>query len=216
MKIIGILALAGLVWIIFRFGARLGRQQREDFIDQYRFPPSIAPKVKQKYPHLTDDNLKKVIRGLREYFQICNLAGKRMVSMPSQVVDVAWHEFILFTREYHNFCNKALGKFLHHTPAEAMQNPTFAQEGIKRAWRFSCLRSHIDPKSPSRLPILFAIDSELEIPDGFKYSLNCKETGNDGYCASHIGCGGCGGGGCTGDGGDAGCGSGCGGGCGGD
>ncbi|HEX7026545.1 MAG TPA: hypothetical protein VF268_04840, partial [Gammaproteobacteria bacterium] len=65
MKIIGVLALAGLVWIVFRYGARLGRRQRENFIDRYRFPQSIQTKVKQKYSHLTDDNLKKVIRGLR-------------------------------------------------------------------------------------------------------------------------------------------------------
>lgn len=208
MQIIGFLTLAGLTWIVFRFGARLGRRQREDFIDQYRFPQSISLKVKQKYPHLTDDNLKKVIRGLREYFQICNLAGRRMVSMPSQVVDVAWHKFILFTREYDKFCHKALGRFLHHTPAEAMQATTLAQAGIKRAWRLSCLRSHIDPKVPSRLPTLFAIDADLEIPDGFKYTVNCKE-GNGQYCASHIGCSGSG---CFGSGGsldwgsDGGCG----------
>ncbi len=51
--------------------------------------------------------------------------------MPSQVVDDAWHEFILFTRAYQQYCNKALGRYLHHTPAEAMDSPTIAQEGNK-------------------------------------------------------------------------------------
>jgi hypothetical protein len=128
-----------------------------------------------------------------------------MVSMPSQVVDVAWHEFILFTRKYEHFCSNAIGRFLHHTPAEAMESQTVAQAGIKKAWRISCLRENISPSSPTKLPLLFSIDAELSIPDGFEYSLNCKKNGSAGYCAGHIGCGGCGG--------DSG---GCGGGCGGD
>lgn len=34
---------------------------------------------------------------------------------PSVRVDELWHEFILFTREYHAFC-KRLGGYVHHTP----------------------------------------------------------------------------------------------------
>jgi len=38
--------------------------------------------------------------------------------MPSEIVYVAWHEFLLFTREYQVFSQKAMGRFLHHTPTE--------------------------------------------------------------------------------------------------
>ena len=96
--------------------------------------------------------------GLREYFHLCNIAGKRMVSMPSQAVDLAWHEFILFTKQYETFCTNAFGRFLHHTPAEAMTSPTVAQTGIKTAWRISCYREKMQPKSATRLPMLFAMD----------------------------------------------------------
>lgn len=184
------------------------RKRRERLIDAFRFPPSIANKLTDQYPHLSDQDLDYVISGLREYFHLCNIAGKQMVSMPSQVVDLAWHEFILFTRKYEYFCGKALGRFLHHTPAEAMRTPTDAQQGLKLAWRLSCQREGIEPKAATRLPLLFAIDQQLNIQDGFKYALDCKQTGNDYYCAGHIGCGGgCGGGGDS----DSGCGGGCGG-----
>ncbi|WP_461482930.1 glycine-rich domain-containing protein [Porticoccus sp.] len=107
------------------------------FIENYRFSSSIGKKVQKKYPLLTQDQIDLVIKGLRDYFYICNKAKRRMVAMPSQVVDVAWHEFILFTRPYQAFCKKALGRFLHHTPTEAMRTPTLAQDGIKRAWRLA-------------------------------------------------------------------------------
>lgn len=194
---------AGLLW--FR------RLRQRKFLDGYRFPASIREKVRVRYPHLTDQELYLVLKGLREYFHISRMSGGRMVSMPSQVVDVAWHEFILFTRQYQEFCRKGLGRFLHHVPAEAMSSPTAAQVGIKRAWRLSCLRESINPSSPERLPLLFAIDSRLKISDGFRYSRNCKSAGDGSYCVSHIGCGsgGCGGGCASGS---SDCGGGCGGG----
>lgn len=211
MKYIILAIVALVVLIIYR---KVQKLRRERFLKHYRFPKSIPDKLLKHYPHLDADQVDRVMYGLREYFAICNTAGKRMISMPSQVVDVAWHEFILFTRSYEDFCKQGLGHFLHHTPAEAMSTPQIAQDGIKRAWRLSCLREGLDPKNTLVLPTLFALDSELSIPDGFEYVMNC--TGEDGrnvYCAGHIGCGGGCGSGCAGDsgGGDGGCGGGCGG-----
>lgn len=167
-------------------------RQRHQFIQQFAFPNSIRKKLKQTYPHLGDAHIDMVLDGLRRYFIICQQGRLNMTAMPSQVVDIAWHEFILFTRGYEQFCKQAFGKFLHHTPAEAMANAGFAQQGIKRAWYFSCKQETINPKQPSRLPLLFAIDALLEIPDGFHYELFCNPDNPESskYCASHIGCSG--------------------------
>jgi hypothetical protein len=196
------------------------RRARDTFIDDYEFPRGIRERVRKRYPHLSDGELDLVFEALREYFHLCRKAGRRLLAMPSQVVDVAWHEFILFTRNYDAFCRKGLGRFLHHTPTEAMHAPTLAGEGIKRTWRLACRRAGIDPLAATALPLLFAIDGRLRIADGFNYALNCVHLaatgGSTTYCASHIGCGGgcgsgCSGSGCGGDsggGGDGGCGGG--------
>lgn len=135
--------------------------------------------------------------------------------MPSQAVDVAWHELILFTKTYQLFCKQAFGRFLHHIPAEAMSSPTQAQAGIKRAWRLACMQEGINPMHPARLPLLFAIDAMLKIPNGFYYALDCQSAGAYPYCGSHIGCGTDCAGTSGGDSGDSDSGS-CGGSCGGD
>ncbi|MEO0331092.1 MAG: hypothetical protein AAF223_05325 [Bacteroidota bacterium] len=35
---------------------------------------------------------------------------------PSLPVDLAWHEFILFTRMYADFCQEKCSRFIHHHP----------------------------------------------------------------------------------------------------
>ncbi len=37
---------------------------------------------------------------------------------PSLLVDLAWHEFILFTKYYNEFCMIHFNRFIHHTPSE--------------------------------------------------------------------------------------------------
>ena len=221
----GILSVVLIVLFLYVYEA-YRKHKRLTYIELCTFRSAISRKVKMKYPHLTDAQLLLVFEGLRDYFYICNQAKRRMVAMPSQVVDVAWHEFILFTRLYEEFCKKSQGRFLHHTPSEAMSSTTIAQQGIKRAWRLACAKENINPKTPRALPLLFAIDAILNIEDGFKYELNCKNKSSaiygDSYCAGHIACSsGCAGGSggisdsgsfSDGESGDSG---GCGGGCGG-
>jgi hypothetical protein len=33
-----------------------------------------------------------------------------------RTIDNMWHEFILLTRDYHDFCHRYFGRFLHHEP----------------------------------------------------------------------------------------------------
>lgn len=211
-KVIFLAFIIAALFIIYTF---ITKSSRLKYIETYRFHPALRKKLLARYPHLSDDQIDLVFETLRDYFFMIRRSKRQMVSMPSQAVDVAWHEFILFTRSYKEFCNRSLGYFLHHTPTEAMKTPTLAQEGIKRAWRLACTAENIDPRQPDRLPIIFAIDTMLAVPDGFRYALDCSNPASpaygSGYCASDIGCtSGCGGDSGGSDGGS------CSGGCGGD
>lgn len=174
------------------------RKQRAIFLDSYSFPSAITTEVTKRYPHLSEYELEWVIQGLRQYFQLCNAAGVKTVSMPSRVVDVAWHEFILMTQSYAQFCDNGLGRFLHHTPASEMASTDRVMKGLKVAWFYACQWQGINQASPSRLPLLFAIDDVLSIPDGFKHSLHndyATQASDMGEIGCAGGCGGCGGGG---------------------
>ena len=198
IKFIFAALLLALFWLVWRKWRQAGQAL---FIERFPLQERLDRRLAARRPELDATQRAEVLEGLRDYFLISNTAGRRMVAMPSQAVDDAWHEFILFTRQYEQFCHRAFGRFLHHTPAEAMTSPTQAGDGIKRAWRLACAHESIDPKAPDRLPRLFALDARLGIAGGFVYQIDCLAaggTGGGGYCASHIGCSS----GCAGDSGD--------------
>lgn len=214
--------IAGLGMLAVALWRNWARRRQLAHIGAFPYQQFLDRRLAGRHPELTPEQRTEIFAALLDYFVICRRAGKRMVAMPSQAVDDAWHEFILFTRRYEQFCTAAFGRFLHHTPAEAMRSPTQASAGLRRAWRLACAHEQINPQAPERLPRLFALDAKLGLAGGFVYQLDCLAAGHAGnsYCASHIGCGGsngCGGG-CAADAGNAGGGSdggGCGGGCGG-
>ena len=57
-----------------------------------------------------------MLEGLRTWFRMINEQKRANFGMPSVAVDTAWHEFILLTQHYADFCQQAFGKFLHHAP----------------------------------------------------------------------------------------------------
>ena len=196
-------------------------ESRQQFIDGYQLPAGLLLRVRQTYPALDDKQLALVEAGLRQFFRCSLLANKQAVAMPSQVVDELWHNFILYTRNSQQFCQRAFGHYLHHTPAVVMGGPRQQRGAIRRAWHLACKEEGIHPGKPSRLPLLFELDALLAIPNGFIYTPDCKAPGASGggsYCGadlgSETGCASCSGDAGGEGGGDSGssCGSGCGGG----
>ena len=229
----GFLAAGGyFCWLRWRELARA------EFIRSYTFPHGLFEKVRAKRPQLDSKQLQLVAHGLRQFFLAHLRSGRRYVSMPSQVADELWHEFILYTRNYDAFCRRAFGGFLHHTPAAVLSRNRAEQpqnSGLRRVWWYACKEENINPGTPTRLPLLFALDAKLAIADGFIYKADCsKERQVDGavvHCGGDFsdasidgsteGFGGVAGGrrrsgrssdGGSGCGGDSGCGGGCGGG----
>lgn len=46
---------------------------------------------------------------------------------PSETVDIGWHTFILYTREYAEFCQRVADRFIHHAPNDI---PGTSGEGV--------------------------------------------------------------------------------------
>lgn len=44
------------------------------------------------------------------------------------IIDEMWHNFILFTKEYHHFCQLYLGEYIHHVPESKANQVAMAQK----------------------------------------------------------------------------------------
>lgn len=181
-----------LIWGLL---ARAVRAVRKRFVCEAALPQFLKRKLRDAYPHLEQREAELVEQGLRQFFVACQRSKRQFVAMPSRAVDVLWHEFILHTRAYQDWCQQALGFFLHHTPAEALGRRAKHNDGLRRAWYWACQQENIDPRTPSRLPLLFALDAQLNIVNGFFYLPDCSDiarksdTGGNGgstYCGTDF------------------------------
>jgi hypothetical protein len=165
------------------------RLRRAEFIRTYAWPRGLLERLEKHHSGMERKDSALVSRGLRQFFVAYLMSGKRFVSMPSQVADDLWHEFILYTREYEIFCRRAFGTFLHHTPAAVLGAERRNNEGLRRVWWYCCKYENISPFRPTRMPLLFALDAKLNIPGGFTYHPRCEALRSAG-AAGAIYCGG--------------------------
>lgn len=52
--------------------------------------------------------------------------NRRMSYSPSKTVDAMWHQFMLHSRDYFNFCG-LVGGYIHHQPSERPQPECYAR-----------------------------------------------------------------------------------------
>jgi hypothetical protein len=173
-----------LIWSRWRMA------KRADFIRTYMFPPGLLDQLFKLRPELSIKDRQLVARALRQFFLVYHKSGYQHVSMPSQVVDDLWHEFILYTKNYQRFCQQAFGRYMHHTPAAVLGASQRNNDGLRRTWRFACLEENINPLRATRLPLLFALDAKWDIAGGYRYEANCSQLRKNGdgtvYCGGDF------------------------------
>ena len=174
------------------------RRRRLRFIERYEFPAPLAAKLREHHPQLLEEDAQLALAALREWFVACHHARGKMIGMPSRVADDAWHEFILMTRLYHAFCERAFGKYLHHTPSAVATTPP--AEAIPRTLE---LLERGSRDADRELPTLFTVDSRLGIERGRTWtrgrvalvaSVGTDASGGDGCSGGDGGGDGCSGG----------------------
>lgn len=159
--------------------------ERLCFIQTVEFPPGALARVALAFPEFGPPELALCERGFRQYASACALEGAGSgVAMPSKAIDELWHQLMLHSRFYEEFCHKAFGEFLHHEPGplssaaqcarpalapcvEAKRVESSEKQDLARAWRGA---SEAEGLGDEGLPLLFQADALLRTPKGFIYS----------------------------------------------
>ncbi|KFU75701.1 hypothetical protein SAMN04489729_8459 [Amycolatopsis lurida] len=95
---------------------------------------------------------------------------RRAPLAPSEPVDIGWHTFLLYTREYASFCERAAGRFIHHVPNDDGEGPADPQDLIART-------------TEAVRDLGFAVDTDLWLTSKVKCSDGddgCRASGKDG------------------------------------
>lgn len=79
--------------------------------------PELVERIRQKLA-LDAKEAEKLFADMKKYLYLCATSNEKLAPTPK--IDAAWHEFLMFTRDYRDFCQKNLGAFVHHTPTPAL------------------------------------------------------------------------------------------------
>jgi hypothetical protein len=83
----------------------------EDFEAHY-----LEKKLLQERVFNSREEYQEAFTEFKKYAALSNIFEGEQLGMVSEKVDAVWHQFILFTKNYEQFCNDYLGRFLHHFP----------------------------------------------------------------------------------------------------
>lgn len=145
---------------------------REQFIRVSPLPHALGRALRRIYPHLSARDTQLAERALRQFFIACLRSRGQYTAVPSRAVDVLWEAFTRHTPAYGAWCRTALGHVPAHSPAQTLGKKAHYNDGLRRAWYWACCDESINPRQPSRLPLLFALDAKLGLPDGVSYATH--------------------------------------------
>ncbi len=80
---------------------------------------------------LSYEDAERHIFELRRFLALCAMNDGPAYGMRGQI-DKAWHTFIMFTRDYSEFCQVVGGRFIHHQPNTDSESRSSSQEAYQR------------------------------------------------------------------------------------
>ncbi len=96
-------------------------------VDAYPVPELLVPRLMKVYK-LDKDFAEGIVREAKRMLHLSQVSGKPIC--PSVEIDDAWHEMIVFTRFYHDFCKFLGTEYIHHTPEPDVPDGESGSEGV--------------------------------------------------------------------------------------
>ena len=82
-------------------------------VDAYPVPSLLVPRIMKNY-NRDRTYAEGIVREAKRMLYLSQVSGQPVT--PSVEIDDAWHEMILFTKFYHEFCAFIGTDYIHHTP----------------------------------------------------------------------------------------------------
>jgi hypothetical protein len=87
-----------------------------DALMQFR-APYLIDKLRRERLVATPEEGEQLFQELKKFLYLDALRPNSFIPMFSRRVDEVWHQFVLFTAEYAQFCDHFFGRYFHHAPS---------------------------------------------------------------------------------------------------
>ena len=77
----------------------------------------LTARIGKDHPELAADLPGRIMDQALAFLATCAVSPRRLG--PSELVDIGWHTFVLYTRDYAESCDRVAGRFIHHVPEDA-------------------------------------------------------------------------------------------------
>ena len=121
--------------------------------------------IKEKFEIEDEEKARHLEREALRYLALCALHPGKEINMFSEQVDEYWHTFILFSKDYFEFCRELGMPYIHHYPNVSEEAPT---EG-------ATFKDFED---------LYEATFKEELPAIWREGKGGRCGGNGGYCRS--------------------------------
>ncbi len=75
--------------------------------------PSLLARLSEKC-HLSPNEAAELFEDTKLFLYLASVESDDV--SPPEMIDVCWHEFLLFTKDYSEFCQHFFHEFIHHRP----------------------------------------------------------------------------------------------------
>ncbi|GAA0681992.1 hypothetical protein GCM10010193_39630 [Kitasatospora atroaurantiaca] len=96
----------------------------------------LTQRITTDHPDITQADAERILDQALAFLATC--ATSTIPLGPSDIVDIGWHTFLLYTGEYADFCTKVAGRYIHHAPDDL---PGAQEQGASPAATVSAIRA---------------------------------------------------------------------------
>lgn len=86
--------------------------------------PFLIEKLLKDHVVQTSEEAEILFSEVKRYIVLTQVDTSKIWEMYSLRIDEAWHQFILFTTQYADFCRRFFGRYVHHSPSNAPEART--------------------------------------------------------------------------------------------
>ena len=85
----------------------------------------LVRRIQRDHPSISGELARSIMDAALGFLFLCgNYPDRRFA--PSRLVDIGWHTFLMYTRDYDSFCKRTVGgKFVHHEPNDLLSGRKF-------------------------------------------------------------------------------------------